>query len=182
MSIDIYFQILTVIIFILAIIILSYYLVRLRILNNKIKDSSDIGEKIIIELKHRLNNQDQKMVDLEVKIDIIELKIDRFVNQNITQSYAKPNIADMNRYKKDMISPNRKLQNITKITETKDKILKSLEQRNYTAIELQNLIHKTREHTSRILKELYLDGYVTRDEINKPYVYQLLRKDTIESG
>jgi len=177
LSIDPYFQILSIITFILTIIILSYYLNRIRILNTKIKDSSDVGEKIIIELKHRLSSQDQKIVDLEVNIDIIELKINRFQNQNIVQPYIKSKIINKNDYMNNVVSPIQKSQNITKITETKERILNSLKQRDYTAIELQNLINKTREHTSRILKELYVNGYIMRKENNRPYIYQLRKKD-----
>jgi predicted transcriptional regulator len=65
-----------------------------------------------------------------------------------------------------------------KLTDTEDEILKILSQRESTATELQTVVNKTREHTSRMLKNLFKSGYIERDEKKRPYVYSL-NKDSM---
>jgi len=42
-----------------------------------------------------------------------------------------------------------------------------------TSRELQNNIKKTREHISRILYKLFLNNYITRSEIRRPFIYRI---------
>ena len=49
--VDIYFQFFSITIFILMLLVLSYYLIKIKILNKEIKDSENIIQRIINELK-----------------------------------------------------------------------------------------------------------------------------------
>jgi predicted transcriptional regulator len=58
-----------------------------------------------------------------------------------------------------------------------------------TSREIQRKIYKSREHTSRLLKKLYLENIVMRDESVRPYRYKitdegrrLLEQTTISDG
>jgi DNA-binding MarR family transcriptional regulator len=52
-------------------------------------------------------------------------------------------------------------------------ILKKLESNPLTTRELQQYIGRTREHTSRLMKKLYDDRFVDRDNGSKPFKYSI---------
>ena len=52
-------------------------------------------------------------------------------------------------------------------------VLTELRSGPLTPNQLQNIIGKSREHTTRLLKRLYDMGLVTRKETNRPFVYEL---------
>lgn len=181
MLIDIYFQILYILIFIFTIIILSYYLISIKRVKYEINESSDIVNIIISELKYRLSNQDKKIIDQDVKIDILELKINKLLRQDMNKLYNNKNDFNLNERLKHVISPRNKIsQDITKLNKTEKIILDNLVNKEYTANELQNIINKTREHTSRLLKNLYNKNIITRDESDKPYIYRLTSNDNVK--
>ena len=180
MIIDIYFQISYIIIFLLTTIILSYYLIRIKKVKQEINESSDIVGIIINELKQRLSDQDKKIIDQDVKLDILELKINKLLKQNIDKPIINLNDLNINKNVTDVILPDRnKSQHITNFNNTEKLLLNSLINKEYTTNELQIIINKTREHTSRLLKKLFNNNIITRDEKNKPYIYRLSKNDVM---
>jgi len=181
-TVDIYFQLFSIIIFILMLLILVYYLLKISKVNTEIENSKSIIEKILNELRHRLYSQDQKILDLDVKLNIVELRLSKYSNQlninNINKSnkiYFKEPIKEVMSHKENISQINMSL------TETEEKILNILSYKDYTANELQLSIDKTREHTSRLLNKLFQSGYITRNENKRPYVYKLSIDDNIIS-
>lgn len=151
---------------------------RLHRLNNRIKESSEIIENIISELRNRMNNQDKKIMDQQVKLEIMELRLARFLQQplsNILQTKVKETLEHVEpkrQYEKPKLE--------AKMTETERIVLSHLSEREYTAVELQGIINKTREHTARILNKLFKEGYIKRDDRKKPYIYRIVK--TAESS
>ena len=170
--IDIYFQFFFITIFILMLLVLSYYLTKIKILNKEIKDSENIIQRIINELKERLYSQDQKILDLDVKLNIIDLKINKFSYKINDKVINKPGSIFNNRPLEKIV-----LQKKLILTETEKKILDNLSDKECTVNDLQPLLGKTREHTSRLLNKLFSEGYITRDDLKKPYQYKLLNKN-----
>jgi len=173
-NVDIYFQLFSVIIFILMLLVLVYYLTKINILNKEIKNSENIIQRIITELKQRLYDQDQKILDLDVKLNIVELRISKFSNQINNKSISEERKIFSNKSLMNVTS-----QNNTVLTETEKKILETLSYKNCTANELQTSLKKTREHTSRLLKKLFQEGYIIRDDYKKPYIYKLSNTNNI---
>lgn len=171
---DGYIQFSYIIITIFTIVILSIYLIRLKRVKYEINESSNIVGIIINELKQRLSIQDKKIVDQEVKIDILELKVNKLLRQEMNKSYNNLKDIKLNEKVNDVISIKDKISHdIIKFNKTEKIILDSLVNKEYSANELQLKINKTREHTSRLLKNLYNKNIITRDESNKPYIYRL---------
>jgi hypothetical protein len=52
-------------------------------------------------------------------------------------------------------------------------VLRLLTERPMNTIEIQSKISRTREHTSRFMKRLFLEGLVSRETNTKPFVYML---------
>jgi predicted transcriptional regulator len=160
----------------LTLAVLSYYLPRLIKLNKRIQEASDIIENIVIELRNRLNNQDKKIIDHEVKVEIMDLRLTKSLQPSLRESsIMKKVIKEEKEMQKEIKSSNKLLDIKEKLTDTEEEILKILLQKEYTATELQAVINKTREHTSRMLKKLFKYKYIERDERKRPYVYRLVR-------
>jgi|TARA_B100000315_G_scaffold5868_1_gene5882 CRP-like cAMP-binding protein len=172
--VDVYFQLFSVITFILMLSILVYYLLKINKVNTEIENSKNIIEKILNELRHRLYSQDQKILDLDVKLNIVELRLSKYSNQLNINNISKSNKIYFKEPIKEVISHKENISQINmSLTETEKKILNILSYKDYTANELQLSIDKTREHTSRLLNKLFQSGYITRNENKKPYVYKL---------
>ena len=60
-----------------------------------------------------------------------------------------------------------------KLDNTSRTALELLKNKAMTTEELWTRLKKGREHTSRVMKNLYEKGLVSRDDANKPYTYQL---------
>ena len=60
------------------------------------------------------------------------------------------------------------------LTETELMVLETIgKEGEKTAPEIKEKIGLTREHTARLMKKLYKDGYLERDTHKMPYIYQL---------
>ena len=72
-----------------------------------------------------------------------------------------------------------------KLDNTSRSALELLKNKPMTTEELWTRLKKGREHTSRVMKNLFERGLVTRDDANKPYTYQLTdegRRQVGETG
>jgi CRP-like cAMP-binding protein len=165
-------------------IIVLIYLGKLRSLNKQIKESSTIIGGIVSELRNRLNDQDSKIVDQEVKIEILELKVAKLLKESLLFSTSKATKRiGQEEYRlkprRDItfqgdVEPHRELE-VNDLTRTEQDVIRVISNKSYTARELQAVIGKTREHTARLLKKLFEEGYIQRDETVRPFVYRLMQ-------
>jgi DNA-binding MarR family transcriptional regulator len=51
-----------------------------------------------------------------------------------------------------------------------------------TSRDIQNASQRSREHTSRLMKKLYQDGYVERNTSSKPFTYSITEKGKAKIG
>ena len=173
----------------------------------KSRDERDYKMKdMLIEgYLHKFDEYNEIISELRSKLDVIDQKINSekyIINKN--ELTATNNSSDMT---KDMshkaISHNSipvtKNLNVTgediateeedsSRANTVDSILRMLEV-PLTSREIQRKISKSREHTSRLLKKLYSENIVMRDESVRPYKYKitdegrrLLEQTTISDG
>ncbi|MCL4436055.1 MAG: hypothetical protein M1503_08650 [Thaumarchaeota archaeon] len=171
---------------IIAVITTSRNLIKARELNSKLEDSSTIVEGIVTELRSRLNSQDGKLMDQEVKTEILELKVARLLQDPLKskeafrrpERYVKPEIDVVQQAIERDVTPETVMSTKADgLTETEQEILRQISVRNLTTKELQSSLGKTREHTARLLKKLFDAGYIERDESTKPYSYKLVEKE-----
>lgn len=63
-----------------------------------------------------------------------------------------------------------------------DYVLKLITEKPMTSRDIQITIGRTREHTSRLMKKLYEEGYVDRDMQTKPFTYHIIEKGKSKIG
>jgi len=72
--------------------------------------------------------------------------------------------------------PNMGYQNAT------DYVLRLITNKSMTSRDIQITLGRSREHTSRLMKKLFDDGYVKRNSDSKPYTYSITNKGKEKVG
>jgi predicted transcriptional regulator len=152
---------------------------------------------------HKFDEYNEIISDLRSKLDVIDQKINPEENLIRESGLVIDKPSDMVRKSHELIShhnsPVTKNINVTGDdaslgeedilrANTVDAILRMLEV-PLTSREIQRKINKSREHTSRLLKKLYSENIVIRDESVRPYRYKItdegrrqLEQTTISDG
>jgi predicted transcriptional regulator len=61
-------------------------------------------------------------------------------------------------------------------------VLRLITDKPMTSRDIQITLGRSREHTSRLMKKLFEDGYVTRNTNSKPYSYSITEKGRVKYG
>jgi len=165
---------------------------RLDAVTHKIDALSSKSEKIVSEIKHR----DGQMADLTSKIkDTLETEqkfstrfkeVDERIGDLVAtqkemlqkidgfEKKVEREIPVMPEAKIEAAIPIKKERALAPLTETELNVLEVLaKEGRKTAPEIRERIKLTREHTARLMKKLYEDGYLERDTQKIPYAYRI---------
>jgi len=163
---------------------------RLLIVTNETEVLSSEREKIV----EKMENHDRRLADLAGKIEAVSEveqklsmqieKVDKKVNDLMaSQERVVQRVAEVEkaRYKAptpeakiEAAIPIKKEKALAPLTETELAVLEILaKEGEKTAHEIRERIRLTREHTARLMKKLYEDGYLERATTKMPYSYRL---------
>jgi len=98
-------------------------------------------------------------------------RIDKVVKaqENMAQRISKPQEVQIGG-----VIPIKRERALAQLTATELRVLEILtDEGPKTAPEMKSDIELTREHTARLMKKLYVKGYVERDETKTPYAYRI---------
>ncbi|MBI5859524.1 MAG: MarR family transcriptional regulator [Nitrosarchaeum sp.] len=168
----------------------SYYKIRPFIkTKSEMIDSSQLErleyyERQLIDMKIRLDAME--MQGFEQKTEDSNLELKQFLeklakNQQIQENIIEPSIKTETMSKDEPVSihhiPNLDHYNVV------DYVLHLITDRPMTSRDIQVTLKRSREHTSRLMKKLFEDGYVQRNTNTKPYAYSITKKgkEKIES-
>ncbi len=137
----------------------------------------------------RLEYYERQLIDMKIRLDAFEI-------QGIEQKVEDPNLElkqfleklAKNEVKerpvevvtKAEVVPQKEdstpiIQNITP-TNPIDYVLHLITTKSMTSRDIQITLKKSREHTSRLMKKLFEEGYVQRNTDSKPYTYSITEK------
>jgi predicted transcriptional regulator len=160
-----------------------------RDMKERNKENYKFKDMLIEGYFHKFDEYNNIISDLRAKIDLVELKIGQ-KGEGIYDENSKVAHSGDIVNKESHKSASHTTSPVTKsviITEKKDdvkygnfgshlntidSILKMLEV-PLTSREIQRRIKKSREHTSRLLKKLYSENVVMRDESTRPFKYKI---------
>ncbi|KPV62069.1 MAG: MarR family protein [Candidatus Bathyarchaeota archaeon BA2] len=163
---------------------------RLSIAIHETEVVSFEGKKIV----DKMEKQDRRLADLAGKIEAVSEikqnlstqieKVDKKVNgliasqerlvQRIVKIEKVGYKAPISEAKIEAAIPIKKEKALAPLTETELAVLEILaKEGGKTAPEIRERIGLTREHTARLMKKLYGDGYLERDTRKMPYTYRL---------
>jgi len=148
------------------------------------------SEKLDVSQIERLEYYEKQLIDMKIRLDALEIqgieeKVEEDPNLELKQFIeklaknevlekpvevaAKPEIV----VEKVTSVPN--IHNITPINPV-DYVLHLITNKSMTSRDIQITLKKSREHTSRLMKKLFEDGYVQRNTESKPYTYSISKK------
>lgn len=125
--------------------------------------TSDGKEKTlqIEELTKKIDRVDEAQSEISQRLEQIQ-KIDQEAVAPVPRGSIKAAI------------PIKREKALAPLTETELRVLEILaEEKKMAAPGIRKRIELTREHTSRLMKKLYEDGYLERDTRKLPYVYSI---------
>lgn len=177
--------------FILSFLVIFYFEYT-RDIKGRLKENYKFKDMLIDSYIQKFDEYNQIISDLRTKMDVIELKISpqkEVEIQDILQDIQRESVTagdtvnDKSQKKishnipsvmKDVIITNKNDggEQIMQRLNTVDSVLKMLEV-PLTSREIQAKIKKSREHTSRLLKKLYSEDVVMRDESTRPFRYKI---------
>jgi len=171
---------------VLAIILLARY----RSVSARISASSDLGKELMDSLEARLKVQDERIIDVMTRLEVIQTRtVERarqagFHTTAPQQTYSTlsqlPTLAEEPRpeYQPQAQSQAQPRQVKTRIRRpgadsAEMKALRFLSEGPKTSVEIKDRTTLSREHAARVMKGLYDRGMVVRDDSHKPFLYQI---------
>jgi predicted transcriptional regulator len=150
------------------------------------KENHKFKDMLIEGYFHKFDEYNEIISDLRSKLDMIEMKINPVNIRSDQEEFVPTSDMGNKRSHKDMSHTMTPVTKDVIITEKKgevnqdealrlntvDTILRMLEV-PLTSREIQRKIDKSREHTSRLLKKLYSQNIVMRDESTRPFKYKI---------
>lgn len=149
-------------------------------------------KKTEIEPDHleRLEYYERQLIDMKIRLDTIDLSADTpEIPQKESQlghtSELVTNITKEPTTVKPIVENEQiqaqRLPNMT-IKNAVDHVLHLITDKSMTSRDIQITLGRSREHTSRLMKKLFEDGYVHRNEDLKPYTYSITQKGKDKVG
>ena len=177
--------IISIILFVLS-FVAFFYFGYFRDLKERVKENQKFKDMLIDGYIRKFDEYNDIISELRSKIDMIELRInpekstwmeDELVTStNVVDDRSHKNIShNVTPVMKSVIITDKKddiRDDVALHLNTVNSILKMLEV-PLTSREIQGKINKSREHTSRLLKKLYSENIVIRDEATRPFRYKI---------
>ena len=177
--------IISIILFVLS-FVAFFYFGYFRDLKERVKENQKFKDMLIDGYIRKFDEYNDIISELRTKIDMIELTINPEKNARMEDELAiSTNAVDDRSHrnishnvtpvtKSVIITDNKDAirDDVAQHLNTVDSILKMLEV-PLTSREIQGKIKKSREHTSRLLKKLYSENIVIRDETTRPFRYKI---------
>lgn len=164
------------------------YIGYLRDIKGRDERDYKMKDMLIEGYLHKFDEYNEIISELRSKLDVIDQKINsekNIIKENELAAISKSSDMVKDRSHKAMSHHSMPTNNLNVTREeiafeeedslranTVDSILRMLEV-PLTSSEIQRKINKSREHTSRLLKRLYSENIVMRDESVRPYKYKI---------
>lgn len=163
-----------------------FYFGYFRDLKERVKENQKFKDMLIDGYIRKFDEYNDIISELRTKIDMIELRINPEKSTRMEDEYVTSTNAVDDRSHKNISHNVTPVMKSVIITDKKDdirddvalhlntvnSILEMLEI-PLTSREIQGKIKKSREHTSRLLKKLYSENIVIRDETTRPFRYKI---------
>ena len=134
----------------------------------------------------RLEFYERQLIDMKIRLDALDLEdYSTKLSHPTSETGSVEHVSNKNElvHHKEIVVgpqeqrvPNMGYQNAT------DYVLKLITSKSMTSRDIQITLGRSREHTSRLMKKLFEDGYVKRNTSSKPYTYSITNKGKEKLG
>ena len=169
--------------------------IRYRQLSEKIAASTDLGRDLWQALEQRMKKQDERILDVMGRLDVLQSRV---LAATVVQAPAPtpapptptpvPESQPTQGVTADVITSPPEVQHVESqpeshasqtpshvvhLDETQLKVVNLLAESPKNTRQLTDAVGLSREHTARLMKELFERGVVSRNDATRPFVYQL---------
>ncbi len=149
----------------------------------KIKPYVNLKPKTF-DLSHmeRLEYYERQLIDMKIRLDALEiqgieeksedpnLELKQFFEKLVKNEAQEKQVEDVNH---SQVIPEKLGVDNTNPT---NYVLHLITNKAMTSRDIQITLKRSREHTSRLMKKLFEDGFVERNTETKPYTYSITKK------
>jgi len=140
------------------------------------------NEMVDVSHSERLEYYERQLIDMKIRLDSLEI-------QGIEQESEDPNL-ELKQFLEKLAkneTPEIRVEDVNQSqpipeklgvdnTNPIDHVLHLITNKAMTSRDIQITLKRSREHTSRLMKKLFEDGYVERNTETKPYTYSISKK------
>ena len=147
------------------------------------------SKMIDVSQSERLEYYERQLIDMKIRLDALEI-------QGIEQKSDDPNL-ELKQFLEKLASNKAQERMVEEVgqpqvlpesqistpdiprikhTNPMDYVLHLITNKAMTSRDIQITLKRSREHTSRLMKKLFEDGYVQRNTETKPYTYSITKK------
>ena len=143
----------------------------------------------------RLEYYERQLIDMKIRLDLIEIQglEEKTVDPNLElkqflEKLAKNEVGEKPsepRMKSEIMPDEPQIRHTMSNLDhnnATDHVLHLITNKAMTSRDIQITLKRSREHTSRLMKKLYEDGYVKRNTESKPYTYSISEKGKEKIG
>ncbi len=147
------------------------------------------SEMIDVSQSERLEYYERQLIDMKIRLDAIEtqgieqksddlnLELKQLLEKLVKNESHEIQVEDVNHSK---IMPEKPIStpsvSSSGYTSPIYHVLHLITNKAMTSRDIQITLKRSREHTSRLMKKLFEDGYVERNTKTKPYTYSITEK------
>jgi len=140
------------------------------------------SETVDVSQSERLEYYERQLIDMKIRLDALEiqgieqkpedpnLELKQFLEKLAKNETHEVQVEDVNH--SQVIPEKLGIDN----TNPTDHVLHLITNKAMTSRDIQITLKRSREHTSRLMKKLFEDGYVERNTATKPYTYSITKK------
>ena len=151
------------------------------IIYNKVKPLIKSESEQIKSYIDRLQYYENQLIDMKIRMDSSDLDKDESVPNvpvKVERKHTRTELEEMQAREEPQKDRMRNM-NFGSAT---DYVLKLITEKPMTSRDIQITIGRTREHTSRMMKKLFEEGYVERNMRTKPFIYYITNKGKAKLG
>ena len=140
--------------------------------------SVGVSEKIAPTNLERVDYYEKELIDMKIRLDAMELDGETFTKPDLptkkAESFETPEME-----KQEFVAPKLKASPRVRNMSFEDSVtfvLEKITRGPMTSRDIEVMFGKSREHVSRLMKKLFDDGFVGRDDSIRPYRYTITDK------
>jgi len=147
------------------------------------------NEMFDVSQSERLEYYERQLIDMKIRLDALEIQgteqksedpnlelrqfLEKLSKNEVKEKSIDSVITPDIKQEKSISIPN--LSNIEHTNPT-NYVLQLITNKAMTSRDIQITLKRSREHTSRLMKKLFEEGYVQRNTESKPYTYSITEK------
>ena len=140
--------------------------------------SVGVSGKIAPTNSERVDYYENELIDMKIRLDAMELDGEEFTKPDLPTKKVK-SFDNPETEKEVFVAPKPKAVPKVPNMSFEDSVtfvLKKITEGPMTSRDIEMILGKSREHVSRLMKKLFEDGFVGRDETTRPYRYTITDK------